>query len=422
MPHEPHNAPGLLAPYRVLDLTDESGFLAGKILADLGADVVKIEPPGGDGARRVGPFAGDQLGPDRSLYWLSYNTGKRGITLNLHTPAGQDLFRRLAARADFVFETYPPGALEALGVGYPQLRALSPRLVWTAITPFGQSGPYRDYKGSDLVVMAMSGMMSLMGEPGHPPLRVSLPQSPMWAGMYAAAGALVAHHYRQASGLGQLVDISLQAALLWALANAPAFWATNRTVPRRAGQQVTGRSLTGATMRAIYPCKDGYLNFIIYGGDAGRRSNESLVAWMAEEGLAPDGLLHKDWARFNIAESTQAEIDELERPTAELFRRYTKAEFLDQAFRRDMLGYPVSDARDILADEHLAARGLWHTVEFPALGSSFKFPGSFARFSAAPVGACRPAPRVGEHNRAVYQDELGLSGAELARLGADGVI
>ncbi len=222
--------------------------------------------------------------------------------------------------------------------------------------------------------------------------------------------------------MGQQVDISLQARLLWALANAPAYWATNRSVPRRGGQQVTGRSLTGATMRAIYRCKDGYLNFIIYGGEAGRRSNESLVAWLAEEGLAPDGLLKKDWRRFNIAESTQAEIDELERPTAELFLRYTKAEFLGQAHRREMLGYPVADARDILGDPHLQARGFWQMIACPTLSQTLRFPGGFARFSEAPAGPRRAAPRLGEHNFEIYQDELRLGASDLATLTAEKVI
>src|SRR5207244_9198315 len=175
----------------------------------------------------------------------------------------------------------------------------------------------------------------------------SLPQSPMWAGMYAAAGALISHYFRQMTGTGQHVDVSLQSSLLWALANAPAFWATNRTNPVRDGSRITGRSITGANMRAIYRCKDGYLNFIIYGGKAGRRSNQALVQWMSEQGLATESLLKKDWDRFSIETSTQAEIDEIEGPTAKLFLRYTKSEFLEQAFKREMLGYPVATARDI---------------------------------------------------------------------------
>ncbi len=422
MTDQARRTPGLLAPYRVLDLTDESGFLCGKILADLGADVIKIEPPGGDLARRIGPFHGDQPDPNKSLYWLSYNTDKRGITLNLEAPHGQELFKRLARSADFAIETYPPGRLDGLGLGSETLRRLNPRLVLISITPFGQSGPYQGYKGSDLVAMAMSGMMSLVGEPGKPPLRVSLPQAPMWAGMYAAAGGLIAHSYRELSGQGQHVDVSLQAGLLWALANAPAFWATNRTVPSRAGREVTGRSITGATMRAIYRCKDGYINFIIYGGAAGRRSNQALAEWLAEEGLASDGLLKKDWDHFDIAKSTQAEIDELERPTAALFRRKTKSEFLEQAYQREMLGYPVADARDILRDPHLHARDFWRAIEYPAFGQMLTSPGGFARFSEASVGPHRPAPGIGEHNTEIYRGELGLTDSELAELQRDRVI
>jgi crotonobetainyl-CoA:carnitine CoA-transferase CaiB-like acyl-CoA transferase len=197
---------GILAPYRVLDLTDESGFSCGKILADLGADVIKIEPPQGDAARRLGPFPNDVPDPEKSLYFISYNAGKRGITLNVGTPRGRDLLNRLALRAGFLIETFPPGTLDR--------KNFDPRLIVASITPFGQTGPYRNYKGSDLIMMAMSGLMSLIGEPGKMPLRVSLPQSPMWAGMYAAAGVLIAHYRRQLTNAGQHVDVSMQSALL----------------------------------------------------------------------------------------------------------------------------------------------------------------------------------------------------------------
>src|SRR5262245_5234075 len=338
----------VLAPYRVLDLTDESGFLCGRILADLGADVIKVEPPGGDAARLI----------DDGIYWKSYNCGKRGVTFDLQKPEGRELLRTLARRADFLIETFPPGRIDV-----SELRRSNPRLIIVSITPFGQTGPYRNYKGCDLVAIAMSGLMSLIGEAGETPLRVSLPQSPMWAGMYAAAGALTAHYFRESTGIGQHVDVSSQSAPLWALANAPAFWSTNRTNPTRGGGHLTGRSMTGARMRAIYECKDGYLNFIIYGGRAGRQSNEALVQWLAEHGLATDALLNKDWNRFDIESSTQQVIDEIEEPTAQLFTLYTKAEFLESAFRRGMLGYPVANARDILQDPHLQDRQFWRPVE-----------------------------------------------------------
>ena len=390
----------VLAPYRVLDLTDESGFSCGKILADLGADVIKVEPPAGDPTRHID-----------NLYFISYNTGKRGITLNLESPHGIEILHHMAARADFLVETFPPGTLDC-----NELRRLNPRLIVVSITPFGQTGPYRNYKSSDLIIMAMGGLMSLVGEPEKPPLRVSLPQSPMWAGMYAAAGALVAHFYREATNIGQHVDVSMQSSMLWALGHAPSFWSTNRVSPHRDGSRVTGRSMTGARMRAIYECKDGYLNFIIYGGTAGRRSNQALVQWMAEHGLATERLLNKDWARFTIETSTQAEIDEIEEPATKLFRLYRKSEFLDQAFKREIIGYPVANARDILDDPHLQDREFWRNLD------DLKFPGLFARFSECVPPPIRRAPHLGEHNAEVYGSEFGYGGEEIERLRKEQVI
>jgi len=391
---------GILAPYRVLDLTDESGFSCGKILADLGADVIKVEPPGGDPTRRIDNF-----------YFISYNTSKRGITLNLESSRGLDMLHQMAARADLLIETFPPGTLD-----YHALHQLNSRLIVVSITPFGQTGPYRNYKGSDLIIMAMGGLMSLTGEPGKAPLRVSLPQSPMWAGMYGAAGALVAHYHREATNTGQHVDVSMQSSMLWALAHAPAFWSTNRVSPQRDGSRITGRSMTGARMRAIYECKDGYLNFIIYGGNAGRRSNQALVQWMAEHGLTTERLLNKDWSRFSIQTSTQVEIDEIEEPAAKLFRLYRKSEFLEQSFKRDIMGYPVANAHDILNDPHLQDRQFWKSLD------NLKFPGLFAQFSESVPLPMRPAPRLGEHNAEVYRSEFGFGEAEITRLREEKVI
>lgn len=412
----------MLSGYRALDLTGELGFLCGKILGDLGADVIKVEPPGGDPARRFGPFAGDVADPERSLYWLAYNNSKRGITLNLRAPAGRDLFLRLVRTADFVLESFPPGELAALGCGYEDLAAANPRLIMVSITPFGQSGPYRSYLGSDLEIMALGGAMSLAGEPDGPPLRVTVPQAPMWVGAEAAMGALVALHHRSLTGCGQHVDVSAQAAVLSALSHAPAFWDLNRENPLRAGVFVTGRSVTGARMRVFWPCRDGWLNFIIYGGAAGQRTNQALVEWMDERGAAPPELKAKDWSAFDITRATQAEIDAIERPVGEFFRQLTKAEFLAGVTRRGMLGYPVSTAADILRDPQLDDRGFWHEEEDPELGASLRYPGAFARFGSGGCRVRRRAPRIGEHNAEVLCGELGLPAAELERLASDRVI
>lgn len=411
-----------LAPYRVLDLTDETGWWCGRILADLGADVVKVEPPGGDPARRRDEGSPDGTWRPDSPDWLAGNASKRGITLALETGKGRDLLRRLAQRAAFLLESFPPGYLDARDVGYPALRQINSRLVLTSITPFGQTGPYAGYRGSDLIAMGMSGLMALVGEPGHPPLRVSVPQARMWAGMHAAAGTLIAHHRREAAGHGQHVDVSTQASVLWALANAPAHWSLLRQDLHRGGSRIVGRSTTGASMRAIYRCRDGYINFIFYGGDAGRRSNAAMAEWMAEMGEVPDWLKHKDWAAFNVTTATQEEIDELEQPFVDFLSGRTKAEFSTESLKRGILGYPVADVRDIRTDPQLTERGFWQPMEHSELDATVSYPGPFAKFSATTLASPRRAPQIGEHNGEIYGAELGLSSEELQTLRREQII
>jgi crotonobetainyl-CoA:carnitine CoA-transferase CaiB-like acyl-CoA transferase len=416
------NNEGLLAPFRVLDLTDELGFLCGKILGDLGADAIKIERPGGDPARRIGPFFKNKSDPQKSLYWFGFNNNKRGVTLNLQSAKGRALFLRLAAKADFVIESFAPGFLDKLKIGRAALKKINPRLVLVSITPFGQHGPYSKFRASDIEIMALSGCMSLTGDPGRPPLRVTFPQSYSWTGSYAAMGSLIAHYHRQQTGRGQHVDVSAQATMLWAFSHAHTFWDLNRHVEKRAGSFMTGRSITGAKMRVFWPCKDGYLNFIIYGGEAGRRTNQALVDWMDGKGMAPDFLKQKDWTRFDIAKVTQEEIDRMEEPIARFFTGVTKAEFFKEVVKREMLGYPVASVKEIFEDPQHAARDFWQELNHPELKCSITYPGAFARFTN---GACvlrRRAPLIGEHNEEVYCGELGMTKTELKKLKQDGVV
>ena len=413
---------GLLSPYRVLDLTDELGFLCGKILGDLGADVVKVEPPGGDPARRLGPFYGNQPDPEKSLYWFGFNNNKRGITLNLESAKGRELFCRLAAKVDFIIESFTPGYLDSLNIGYPALSRLNPRLILTSITPFGQTGPYSRFKASDIEIMALSGCMSLTGDPDRAPLRVSFPQSYAWTGSYAAIGALIAHYYREQTGEGQQVDVSAQACLLWAFSHAHIFWDLNRHVEKRAGSFMTGRSITGAKMRVFWLCKDGYLNFIIYGGEAGRRTNQALVEWIDRQGMAPEFLKQKDWKAFDIARVTQEEIDRMEEPIGEFFKGVTKAEFFKEVVKRQMLGYPVASVKEIFEDPQHEARGFWQRIEHSELKASMDYPGGFAKFSEGACQIWRRAPLIGEHNEEIYGQEFGMSSAEIAELKKQGVI
>ncbi|MDP2727202.1 MAG: CoA transferase [Dehalococcoidia bacterium] len=421
-PSSPPQREGLLSPFRALDLAGELGFLCGKILGDLGADVIKIEPPGGDPGRNRGPFYQDQPHPEKSLYWFAYNNNKRGITLDLESATGRELFLRLIKDTDFVIESFAPGYLDGLGLGYTALRKVKPALVMVSISPYGQTGPYSDYRASDLELMAMGGAMSVTGDPDRAPVRVSFPQAPMWAGMHAAMGALIAHYHRAITGEGQYVDVSAQASILWAIAHAPSFWSVNQTIPAREGGYVTGRSITGAKMRVIFPCRDGYLNFIVYGGPAGRHTNRELVKWMDEHGMATEWLKQKNWDDFDIATVTQEEIDLIEEPAAAFFQTINKAQFFQRVLAREMLGYPLATAEDALADPQLQERGFWQEVEHPELGRSIPYPGPFAQLSECGCGIWRRAPLIGEQNEEIYVGELGLSKEELVMLKEAGVV
>ena len=405
----------VLEKCRVLDLSNESGFLCGKIFGDMGADVIKIEKPGGDPSRNLGTFYKDDADPEKNLYWFAYNHNKRGITLDIETETGASIFKELIETADILVETFPPGFMESLGLGYEVLSTINPKLVMTSMTPFGQTGPYKDYRAADLVTIAMSGFMSVLGDPDRPPVRVSVPQSYVWTGMHAAAGTMMAYYHQQKTGQGQHVDVSAQASLLWATSIAPAFYDLNREVPKRAGGFITGRSITGAKMRAVVPCKDGYVNYIIYGGPAGIRTNVRMTEWMDSEGMAPEKLKNKDWKKFNIAAVTQEEIDEIETANVEFLNTRTKQEFFDKVLEKDMLGYPVAMSEDTLNDEQLKSRNLWKEIPHEDLQDTITYPSFFAKFSSIACDVWRRAPNIGEHNEEIYK-KLGYSQKDLMNL------
>ncbi len=359
----------MLSAYNVLDLSDRVGWLAGRLLADLGAEVTKVEAPGTDVA-----------GAD----WQAYNVNKRLLRLDLAGTEGRQVLDRLIAEVDVLIESSAgPGDARAACLDVERLKKINPRLIHVSVTPFGRQGPRSDWLASDLEVTAASGAMSLAGEPGGTPLRISVPQSHCWAGAQAAVGALTALCRRTATGGdGQHVDVSAQAAMIMAVSHAPAFWDMEQTNPTRAGAYVTGRSIKGARYRAFWPCADGYLNFVLYGGPAGRRTNAQLVAWMRERGAALGALEAIDWKRFDPKVADQDEVDALEKPIADFFLQIAKREFLDEASRREMLGYPVSTMPDIAADPQLAARNFWQDMTGPD-GELRRYCGSFAMVDGA---------------------------------------
>jgi crotonobetainyl-CoA:carnitine CoA-transferase CaiB-like acyl-CoA transferase len=317
------------------------------------------------------------------------------------------MFRKLAAQVDFLIETALPGSDEAELFDPATLRAANPKLIHVSITPFGRTGPRAEWRASDLELMAASGAMSLAGEPGQMPLRISHPQSNPWAASQAAVGAMVALHKRGLTGTGDHVDVSAQSAVIISIAHAPAFYDMLNENPSRAGAFMTGRSVHGAVYRVFWPCKDGYLNFIIYGGVAGRRTNEGLCAWMKDAGAEMGVLASIDWAKFDSTQTTQEQVDAMEGPIGRFFLTVTKAEFLQQAFEREMLGYPVSTVKDIATDPQLAERGFWHDIK-GADGKTERFNGGFAMVDGERLGVRRGVPMPGQDDQAIL-NEFGIA-------------
>ena len=407
----------MLAPYRVLDLSDEKGLLCGTLLGDMGADVIKIESPGGDRARNIGPFYHDDPHVEKSLFWFAMNSNKRGITLDLRTADGKLIFERLAQNADIVIESFVPGRMEGLGFGYRQLEKLNKRIILVSITPFGQSGPLRDYKGPDIVEWAMGGEMAPWGDPDRPPFRISgHSQAYLHAGADAAAGALAALLDRNRTGEGQHVDVSIQDSVSHCTDNIIPAWDLDGILRKR------GEDARGGSHRAtrIWQCKDGYVSWA-HGGNSRLTPSMPLIRWMKDEGFTDEFLETFDWDRPNFNETTQEEMDKIEAPTARFFMSHTKAELLEGAVRYNAMLYPVSTTADMLENAQLRARQFWVEVDHGALGKII-YPGPFGRMSVSRIGISRRAPKVGEHNLEVYETELHMTRRQILLLAQAGVI
>jgi crotonobetainyl-CoA:carnitine CoA-transferase CaiB-like acyl-CoA transferase len=413
----------MLSPYRVLDLTDERGLLCGQVLGDLGADVIAVEPPGGSPARRLGPFYQDEPHPERSLYWWALARNKRGVTLDVTRDEGRALLLRLVEGADFLIESAPPGAMAPLGLGYEDLSARNPRLIYVSISPFGQDGPKAGYAATDVTVWAAAGPLALTGDHDRPPVRLSVPQTFLHAGAEAATGTLVALLERHRSGRGQHVDVSAQQA-----ANQATF-ASSLQAPlgfKDSGRVAGGVRYGPLKMRWVYPVKDGYVAVSLLFGSAAGPMTRRLMEYIFEEGGCDEATRDKDWIAYTelvfSGKEPQEEYERVKQVVADFTATKTKAELLAAALDRGLLIAPVTTLGEVTQSEQLAARGYWREMEHPQVGASVRYPGPFARFSATPLAYRRHAPTVGEHNREVLVDELGLSEDELAALQAKGIV
>lgn len=422
MTHHTDKKP-LLDSFRVLDLSDEKGAFCAKILGDLGADVIKIERPGGDRSRHIGPFYHDDPDPEKSLSFMYCNTSKRGITLDIEKQAGQEVYRRLLQSAHFVIESFTPGRLDALDIGYEAAATANPGIVFTSITPFGQSGPYSKFKGSDIVLWAMGGMMAPCGEADRAPLRCTIPQAYYFGSLHAAAGSLVAHYERQQSGLGQHVDVSIQEAVLLGVPNAVHTWDLDKRNPvRSGGGTVSIRPGLGVLKaRMLFPCRDGRVVCSLGGGGVGwTDSSMALTKLLAESGMAEE-LESYDWGKYNAGTITQQQRDRIEQVFEAYFKTRDKQDLFEHAVTRGFSLAPSSTAKDIIEDRQLEARQFFASVEHPELDDTLAYAGAPIKMGDHSWEVRRRAPHIGEHNAEVY-GELGLSPREQELLQRQGVI
>ena len=393
---------GALDRLLVLDLGQGiSAPYATKLLAAYGAEVIKIEPPGGDLARREGPFLNDVPHPETSARFLYLNTGKQSLTLDLATAAGRRILLQLAASADAVVENFGPGALDRLGTGWDVLHAANPRLVLTSISYFGEDGPYRDYKATNLTAFAMGGQMSLTGEPDREPLQNACSQAEYQAGLHAFSATLMALLSALMSGVGQRVEIStmeVQAAVLEAAGPG-------------ARMQGTDGKRMGNMMRAtwgVFPCADGYV-----GLSAMDRNFPNVAQAIGQPELVED-------PRFATALSRQEHNDELEAMIMAWCTEHTAAEIYQVAGEtRAPFGY-IPTVAELVEWPALRERGFWQEIDHPDAGR-LTFPGAPFTLSDAVFHVERP-PRLGEHTDSVLRDRLGYTAEDIVRLRQQGVI
>ncbi len=417
---------------RVLDLAGETGVYGTKLLADLGADVIRIEPPDGDPMRSIGPFWHDERAADRSLSFFNLNTNKRSITLDFTKPEGRALFERLVAKADVVVETYEPGYLDSLGLGYAGLCAIRPDIILTSITGFGQTGPHAHYKWSDIVGVAMGGMMALAGDKEDPPNRPYGNQGYICAGIDGATGTMMALVHRDNTGEGQQIDVSMQEALSINMETAMMTYDMNQRIITRTGPR--GMVPIDIPGIGIYEAKDGQV--FSYLGTPGGAPWTVMLDWMNREGLAEDlndepylSMVQGLNLRFLTGLLLEPEkLTERIKTLAHMygvFARFcahmNKWTLYEEAQKQRLMIGIVSTPEDLAKNPQLAARHWYQDVEHDHLGASVRYAGPPYRLSETPWTLRRRPPLPGEHNVEVF-GELGLGAADLQRLHAQGIV
>jgi crotonobetainyl-CoA:carnitine CoA-transferase CaiB-like acyl-CoA transferase len=383
----------MLSSYRVIDCTDERGQLAGFMLAQLGAEVLLVEPPGGSSARWCPPFAGDRPGPDSSLWHWAYNRGKRSVVADLTIPEGRSRLDELVVGGDILLWTGRPNEMP---FSYDDLARINPRLVVVALTPFGLDGPKANWAASDLVVSAAGCAATLIGDADRAPLRWGSPQAYLHGAADMAVGALVALAERRRSGRGQLVDVSAQVSCMQSSFGYALNQAWSFPTRRRCGD---GLDFGAIKVQWTYPAADGAVSVTFSFGPALAHFTENLFRWIWEEGGCDAATRDTPWIELNRGLATgavlPAEIDRLCAVIAAFTATRTRAYLTSEASRRRVMLAPVASTVEVMDNDHLAVRQFWDVVRQPGSDAAFRNPGRFVVASGAPLRSLGPAPRLG---------------------------
>jgi len=395
-----------LTGIEVLDLADEKASFCSRLLADWGARVVKVERPGGDPSRNVGPFWGNSPDTERSLSFYYNNANKLGITLNLEHGDGRRIFTELVQGHDVLVESFPAGYLDEIDLGSKVLSEINPRLIHLSISGFGQNGPRKKYKSCDLVASAFGGQMYVSGSPDRPPLKHFGDQSYYSASLFGAIGILLGLRKRASSGKGEYIDVSLQEAVAATLEHVIPHYFGERLISKRQG------NLQRDSGFCILPCKDGFILLTSF------QQWDTLVEWMDNEGMAED-LKDEKW---KTEEYRLKHLDHI----VEILTCWTKTHTTCHLFQTGQLmrfpWAPVCSLKEVLSSPQHKARHFFADMDHPGLTEPLKYPYPPFRFGSELVKKLKRAPLIGEDNFQVFKKELGMSSGEIMRLSSIGVI
>jgi crotonobetainyl-CoA:carnitine CoA-transferase CaiB-like acyl-CoA transferase len=370
--------------------------VAGRVLADLGAEIIKIEPEGGEPFRRSPPLVPTREG-DESAAWLAFNHGKKSVTLDLVGTQGIKAFSHLCETADIVVTDWERMDIAEMDRLAGVAREANSALIWTEILPFGRGTPYEGYAATDTTLQALGGHLYLNGDVDRPPVRISLPVGSIQGGAEAASAALMAYYHRLRTGEGQRVDISVQECIVWTLLNSTMSWQILGLNEMRGGAIRKERANRFYT-RLVWETSDGYIFFGPVGGGGGRariKSYDALCAWMAEDGITDDILTRHDWNGDQQFFIPQEDYDAVTEVIVGFVRTKTNAELMDRAVRDRILLAPISSVQGVFENKQFRARGLYRPVEDPARGLSVELPARWANLSVTPLSPPSPAPMAG---------------------------